>query len=342
MQGDAALALERFAPLFANASPERSVRFTTIGSTQLLLLSALERHDEVARLGTLFWTASQARGLQLIDCASLIRPLSISLAHTGDARTAIELSEALVAAYEAAGASGLILGSCYETRARIALALRDAPAFEHWAARCRSEYDRAHNPAIAHKLARLMRDGQLAHMAAPIVTADQPELSLVSTSQVQAAAQGTALSRMAECVDAIERSRCALTLLLEESGAEEGHLYGWLGGRLSHLASVPEMNPPARLELVLQQYLDAELRAADTTAAGGGQQAGSGEFERLGARGLQPLLLTAHRDGEPLIAAAVALGPPRHPSRKLSPSVITALAQSLLDHDDVDAMVRPI
>jgi hypothetical protein len=315
------------------------VRFSMIGAAQLSLLAALGRHDEVARLGAHFWRASRARGLQMIDCATFIRPLSISLAHTGDAKTAVELSEALIAAYEAAGASGLMLGSCYETRARVALVLRDAAAFETWAGRCRDEYERAHNPAIAQKLARLLRDGQAAHVALPILS--DLETPGATPSQLQPA-QGTAISRMAECVDAIERSRCALTLLLEESGAEEGHLYGWLGGRLSHLASVPEISPPAHLEAVLQQYLDAELRAADTTAAGGGRQSSGGEFGRLGPGGLQPLLLTAHRDGEPLIAAAVALGPPRDPKKKLSQSVITALAQSLIEHDDVDAMVRPI
>jgi len=268
-----------------------------------------------------------------------MRPLAEALAFAGDTDEAIAMSEALIAHFEGVGASGLILGSCYETRARITLVSRDAAGFELWSARCRTEYQRARNPALGAKLARLLRDAQLAHVASMLVTSEQ--VASPEPSGEPAAAQGTAISRMIECVDARERARCALELLLEQTTAGEGHLYGWLAGRLTHLASVPDLAPPEGLGEVLQAYVEAELRAADTTSPGGSEPLLPLERsnEQLWS-GLRPVLLSARRDGEPLVAAVAVLGRHLDPARKPAAELLSALAQSLLEHDDVDALAR--
>jgi hypothetical protein len=336
VKGDPSSALERLVPLLATHTPETSVRFSWFGATHLMLLNALGRHTEAAAIGRDYMKRSRRRGLELSDCAAIARPLAEALAKSGDGREAAELSEALIAHFEGIGASGLLLGSCYEARARVAIAGRDARGFEHWLARCRTEYERARNPALGRKLGRLQREAQLAHMAAPLTSIDPPR-DVPATPDPEAA-QGTAISRMAECVDGRERARCTLLLLLEETGAGQGHLYGWLSGRLNHLAAMPETPPPDALESALQSYVEGELRAADTTAAGGAAEPRDGAFAQKGLAGLRPILLCAERDGEPVVAAVAVLSPGADAGRKPSGKLLTALAQSLLEHDDVDAL----
>jgi hypothetical protein len=340
LKGDPGSALERLTPLLATLSPDTSVRFAWFGATQLMLLNALGRHAEAAAIGRDYLTRLRARGLELSDCAPVVRPLAEALAFSGSAREAIELSEALIAHHEQAGSAGLLLGSSFETRARVAIASRDTEAFEQWAERCRTEYERARNPALGRKLARLLRDAQLAHMAGPLTSIEPPRELRGSPEPEPDAAQGTALSRIAECVDGRERARCTLTLLLEETGAAHGHLYGWLGGRLRHLAALPEQPPPESLEAELQSFVEAELRAADTTAAGGGGDANGSQLPQATPSGLRPLLLCAQRDGEAMVAAVAVLSAPSDPARRPSGKLLSTLAQSLLEHDDVDALAR--
>jgi hypothetical protein len=337
VKGDPGSALERLVPLLATHRPETSVRFSWFGATHLMLLNALGRHAEAAAIGRDYMERSRARGLELADCAAIVRPLAEALARNGDGREAAELSEALIAHYEGIGAGGLLLGSCYETRARVAIAGRDARGFEHWLTRCRTEYERARNPALGRKLGRLQREAQLAHMAAPLTSIDPPPRDEADPPEPEAV-QGTAVSRMAECVDGEERARCTLTLLLEETGATQGHLYGWLSGRLNHLAAMPETPPPAALESALQSYVEGELRAADTTAAGGAAGPRDGPFVQSGLAGLRPILLCALRDGESVVVAVAVLSPGAGAGRKPSSKLLATLAQSLLEHDDVDAL----
>jgi hypothetical protein len=339
LKGDPGSALEKLLPLLQTASPEKSVRFAWIGATHLMLLNALGRHAEAAASGRRYLAASFERGLELGDCSSIVRPLAEALAHTDSAADAIALSEQLIAHFQGLGASGLILGSCYENRARIALVSRDGLAFELWSRRCRTEYERVRNPALGAKLARLMRDAQLAHVASS-VNMSEPAANPADHDE-PSTAEGTAISRMTECVDARERARCALELLLEQTDAGEGHLYGWLAGRLTHLASVPDLPPPEGLDDALQGYVEGELRASDTTAPGGSepQAPPDGTADQLW-HGLRPTLLSTRRDGEPLVAAVAVLGRFADRSRRPSAELLSALAQSLLEHDDVDALAR--
>jgi hypothetical protein len=57
------------------------------------------------------------------------------------------------------------------------------------------------------------------------------------------AQNSTVVSRILECVDASDRARCALTMLLQSSDCYLGHLYGVQGESLRALAGVPQPKP---------------------------------------------------------------------------------------------------
>jgi hypothetical protein len=342
LKGDPGGALEGLNQLLAQLSPEKSERFVWYGATHVMLLNALGRHAEAAANGRRYLAVLYARGLVMSDCVAIIRPLCEALAYNGEAGEAEVLAEALIERFEQLGSQGLVLGSCYEARARVAIAIRDARGVERWIARCQTEYDRARSPVLARKLAHLTRDAQLAqlaHTAAPLGPSEPDTLEETHTAAL-ARDDGTVLSRMADCIDDRERFRCALTLLIEETRASSGHLYGWLSGRLTHLAAVPAAPPPTGIDADLQHFVEAELRASEITAKGGASEPSPPSVRDLATGPLQPVLLCADRDGEPTVAAVALLGFGGSTWRKPSRQLLSKLAQALLDHDDVDAQVR--
>jgi hypothetical protein len=339
LKGDPGGALEELTQLLSELSPEKSVRFVWYGATHVMLLNALGRHAEAAAHGRRYLTALYARGLVMSDCVAIIRPQCEALAYSGESVEAETLAESLVERFERLGSQGLVLGSCYEARARVAIAVRDAPGVKDWIARCQTEYERARSPVLARKLAHLMRDAQLSDMAGPLGSSESDALEEIDTAAARLA-EGTVLSRMADCIDDRERFRCALTLLLEETRASAGHLYGWLSGRLTHLAAVPSAVPPADIAADLQHFVEAELRASEITAKGGASEPSPPSVRDLTAGPLQPVLLCADRDGEPTVAAVALLGFGVSRWRKPSRLLLLKIAESLLDHDDVDAQVR--
>jgi len=339
LKGDPASALEELTALLSQLSPETSERFVWYGATHVMLLTTLGRHAEAATNGRRYLAALYARGLVMSDCVSIVRPLCEALARSGESAEAEALAEALIERFEGLGSQGLVLGSCYEARARVAIAVRDALGVEHWIARCQTEYERARSPVLARKLAHLMRDAQLAQMTGPPSALEPDALKEIDTAAV-GRGEGTVLSRMADCIDDRERFRCALTLLLEQTRANSGHLYGWLSGRLTHLVAVPAAPAPADLDADLQRFVEAELRASEITAKGGASEPSPPSVRGLAAGPLQPVLLCADRDGEPTVAAVALLGFGSSTWRKPSRQLLSKLAEALLEHDDVDAQVR--
>jgi len=156
-------------------------------------------------------------------------------------------------------------------------------------------------------------------------------------------AQGTVISRMAECVDASERARCALTVLLEHGCAAEGHLFGWIDGRLTHLSSITATPRSQAFLSRLEAFLESELEAIETTAPGGSPHStlppGGDALDAELAR-FRVVPLYGQRDGEPVVAAVGALYSGQRPPPLPSSTLLAALADSLLEHDDVDAVTR--
>jgi hypothetical protein len=339
LKGNPSGALEQLEGVLSQLSPQKSERFVWYGATHVMLLSTLGRNAEAAAIGREYLSTLYARGLVLSDCVALVRPLCEAIALAGEPDEAAALAESLIDRFEQLGSQGLVLGSCYEARARVAIAARDADGVERWIAKCRTEYDRARSPALARKLARLMRDAHLVDAATPL-DSFAPIAPANLDARATDPAQGTVLSRLEDCVDHHERFGCALTLLLEETGATVGHLYGWLSGRLTHLSALPEQEPPTDIDTDLESFVEAELRATDITAKGGGVEPRSSKFPDVGTATLRPVLLCAERDGEPTVAAVALLGFALNAVRNPSRQLLATLAESLLDHDDVDAQSR--
>lgn len=330
LSGDISAALELAESFVRDTPPCSHLVSCWAASVQVWLLSAAGRTEQAAERGVRYLQAFQEQGCQVSDYFDLARATAEVLAQRGQLQAAYALADVVVTDLEGKEFSGIVLGACYETRARVALAAQDRADFERWAERCGRLYNAHDNPALTAKYARLL----------PRVTSEQaarPQLEQRPPSAEDGDAHhATEWSLMAECISSEERAHCALNVVLEQFGSSEGHLYGLVGGRLTHLASRPHAPNDQSLREFLEYKVQVELAAEDTT---GGSDCCVPEGNEGLHRRYQSVVLSALRDGEPLVAAIAAISRDGH-GQPTDSSVLAVLAESLLEYDDVDPLTQ--
>jgi serine/threonine-protein kinase len=339
LKGDARAALELVEPLLPAAPAGRHLASVWVAATYVGLLCELGRAREAAEFGRRFLDDGAASGYSADDSAIVARATAEALALVGQHDEAVRLSDEVLSALEAHGVQGLRMGTWYETRARVALAMGDEAEFRRWAGRCGEVYTRGAYAALTAKYGRLLHAAHSEGMGGRALEQlagreDDGE------REGDDALQATIWSRLGECVDGNERARCALLVLMEQCHVSEGHLYGLIEGRLSHLVSIPDAAAGAELAPMLEQCVQAELRASDTTAI-----RGPSIHPPAAARASVPprhrcVVLAVEREGDTVIAAAAALGPAGAGYEPPPAHLLATLAEGLLDHDDVDPMTR--
>jgi hypothetical protein len=262
-----------------------------------------------------------------------MRTLADALTGVGRLDEALELADGCIREYVAAGVRGLTLGMAYETRARVALAMRDGAAFHTFAARCGEEYRRGENPMTSAKYERLLRDAEVAGLrgtrdpAQPIDPFGPPTLLTASAS--------TAASRLLACSPGEERAREALSVLMEAAAAQAGYLFGLRDGALVQLASSESAPAPApagwsallALHVDRQHAADSALTDFEVLPAAGPD----GELVDTAGRRYEALPLLAGAEGAQRVAGLFVLhrasvdAERREPSRAVLETIATAL-----------------
>lgn len=347
--------IEQLAVRFQSPSLERSARLARAnflllrGSTEEAIAAYRAVLDETPPRGFL----GQARGLGHLadacnrlgrhddalrvceDALSHVRPqdrrfvrmflvleiqLALAEAGLGRAEDAAQRLDALIAEHEGA-ANPLTLGMLHEARARVAFTAQDKLAFERHSHEVERWYRPTRVPGLIACAERLAQQGEeVFSLSRRHGSEPRPETDAVST----------ALSALSQCTDGHTRCERALELVLQQSGASEGHLFlVTAGGDLALAASLGAESPPPGLQHEAAQLV-REFR-------------GDGDATRLETRGPSPTL--AHRglggageyrshllwsmiDGQPDLVGVVAVRDEGEP-RPLGFQVLQALAEGL-------------
>jgi hypothetical protein len=186
--------------------------------------------------------------------------LSLALAETrlGEYESAVERLEKGIAYREQIGVTGLNLGLAYETRARVAIAMRDAPGFTRAAAACAREYGRGHGgSSLAPRYEALRAEARQAGLLTASEAPPAPAFTDPLSTLASAFTNGTALD---------DPSTAALSALLTASGARSGALYRLRPGVREPGAplplpdaSTPGFEPPAEAMTSLQALIDSDM-----------------------------------------------------------------------------------
>lgn len=254
IRGDASSALREFESAFRLTPPARYQAWGPIVGGYATALLALGRASEARKIAEEALEIAEREGLGIFFKRYIQQPLALAEATLKHNETAVKHADAVLAALGAIGASGVILGLAYETRARVAILTLDHVAFDTYAELCANRYRPGGNPALAVKYEKLMHD---ARRAGIVVTSDVTRIA-----HEQELSQQTAMSvatSLGECQGPQQRARRALELMLKESGAAGGLLYTLQRSGPVLAAQTGPQQPPARIDAFVVDFLSAEL-----------------------------------------------------------------------------------
>lgn len=285
LSGDLEGALDRVRAGFELAAPGRNMPWGFLAAQHIKLLRELGRtgdalaraHEYIERAHTDELTMAQR---------FILMESAVTFATAGQPERSLGIIEPLIQHIQSIGARGLALGVFFEARARIAIALRDREGFERAAESCAREYQRGQNAAVSAKFARLMDEARGCDLA-PAEAASFELAMRVAPEAPEQDQNNTIVSRILECVDASDRARCALTMLLQSTDSYLGHLYGVQGDRLVALAGLPTIEAEPDLEQWLWSWLSAEreLAAHPTISTGTSGLGDEDKYDTLDSAG---------------------------------------------------------
>jgi hypothetical protein len=335
IRGEHQRALEVLAPAFELAEPLIHIDWQYVAAAQVELLTLLGRPAEALACAEQALAICKREGLEHARRA-IERATVLALIAADRLEEARDRSEQLVADEESDGTQGTIMMLCYISQARVAIARRDLTGFESSANRCLEICEKTDSPALKAQYERLREDARRAELGTSMKSfpADHQTLDMPS------ARSSTASKRLIECVNAKERARCALLLVLEETAGDAGFLFGIRQGSLELIAAVPADKPPEGLSQGLEAIVRSEF---DATSAVDPQMLAAFDSTELTHQavtrlGFEPIVLFAHREQDVVIAGVAAIA--KKPEWRGPPQtqVLRVVADALIENSDVDPL----
>ncbi|HKP60584.1 MAG TPA: protein kinase [Polyangiales bacterium] len=338
LRGDPRAALEVLLPALELAAPGLHWMFGTIAASHIRLLSELDRLDEAIARGQEYLRVAEREGL---NSANEVRaPLAWALARAGRPQEGLVMVQELLELLERARYSGIVVGTAFETGARISLMLGDRAGFDDHAQRCAAAWQVGNNRILNAKLARLLAEADPSAAARAAETVDEATLG---------GEYETIHSRINECVDKSDRARCALTLLLQQAERFSGYLFAATSEHeLSLLAALPEEPSPE-----IERWANAWYRMEISAHSGNVETAEAGKAPDTAppdaVSGLSPhhrdrdghrfeaLLLTVPRE-RTLVAVGVLVLELHQVRARANKGLMTQIASLMLAHGDASAV----
>ncbi|MBN1652718.1 MAG: protein kinase [Deltaproteobacteria bacterium] len=253
IRGDYRCALAELEQGLALVTAGRHLVWSMLVSSYLNTLFDLKRLPEARAIGEKELRIAEQIGLKFY--ATPIR-LSLALiqAALGDSEQAVENSQAVIDTYLALGTTGVALGIAYETRAGVAILLKDDPSFRTFSRLCAEQYKAGNYPALVAKYDKLMHQARQAGLALE----DDAENQARIETKLQKKYSDIVCSVMTDCKGREERAQRALELLVNASNSAGGYLYLVRQGGPELCARVGNQPPPAQMDTSARSYIEAE------------------------------------------------------------------------------------
>jgi tRNA A-37 threonylcarbamoyl transferase component Bud32 len=298
-----------------------------IAGARVNILYAQGRLDEAVADGRRYLEDAERAQLGIGACA-IRMPLAIAEARLG-LPDAIARADHVIHQLLELGATGLNLGLAFETRARVALEQSDRAGYEAFSERCKVEFSRGLNPALAARYQRLRRAAQ---QKAAVSIAPPPTDSLTAAIRWKA--------RIRSCENSTERAQMALAWLSEQTGARDGFLYYVVGEDAVLVAGTGmTREPPEVLSQMVRDYLAAES-AGDGATRGSEAPAADGAESPVHIEALYRPVLLSHSVDQGFAISGVAVFVVEPERRFPYPGEAAAqLSQLMVEVGDVTSLV---
>jgi hypothetical protein len=328
IRGDATSALIHADAALASMHPAGHAIWADAAAVRLKALVALDRCREATQAGLEYLATAQARSIGY-ERNYIRMPLALAFARLGSKAEAEAHANAVIADFEALGATGLNLGFAYETRARIALIHSEADDFVTAAEACEVHYRKHPDGPLPARYDRLVRDGR-AGAGSPESILD-PRMPGDSFTRVA--------SRIRTATDGAERARRILEVLLESSGTTEGFLLGVVSGEVVVTAQIGDGPLPDGLVASAKRYLASQCRTDEhTLVTVQGDSEVKSQWTVQGSHVYRPVLLS-HQDQDALAITGVALLRTELSSLFRHPATVAAHLSRLSPPEDLVARI---
>jgi hypothetical protein len=335
IQGDFQGALDVLEPVFLATPPCRHSQWGNMAELHVTLLSKVGRHDDAVARGFEYLDMTARQRLTTASVA-LMRVQADALAAAGRAEEALPLIEEHLRLQGVMGIRWLFLGRSLETRARVAIAMRDEASLRDYADRCAREYKGGRNLALSAKYERLMREAESVGLA--LTTGVRQAGEALESLLAGDSAVLTGASRLLACISSVDRVHEGLRLLLENSGAETGFVFALVDDKLEVRASLEDYEPDPLLIDAVTKYMRRQLEGEqdrttfDSVAVVSATPVG---FIDSAGRHYDPMLLYGRRDGVSHIAGVALLHYAQDQRSVLRRDLLEALGTALLMTDSV-------
>lgn len=289
-------ALEAIDEALSIATPGNHPLWANMAAAHVHILRDLGRSNEALTLAHQYATAARHAELAVVA-----EPVQLALAQCQaqtDDGAAEARTDAVIERLQALGVRGLLLGSAFEARAKVALARDDADGFAHHLELALQAYDCERHPALLAKLKRLRQDAEGRGAAVPkVLNAPEPYSSYTGIRIVTA---------LEFCRGVEQRARLALTILARQSGANAGHLFTFSGETLEHAATVGPLPLAPSLLRWASDYVALHADDSITTSSRSDEDEAPIECRDSQGRRYQPILLS-HNTPSGLAITGIAL-----------------------------------
>ena len=254
IRGDYEAALSLLERALELARPGRDPSWAYIAGAALKTLYALGRVDQALKLGReLLATAQSENIIQAREHIAM--PLSLIEEVTGNSKRAISLIQTVIDGNERLGTTGLNLGLGYETRALLAAMMGDRENFEVYARLAAEQYKIFDNPVLKSKYEKLILEARRRNISVSSELEQEVDFSGGLAGDVV----GQISDILSRCVTPGQRARLALTILMEQAGAQGGFLFGLDADDMILMSQLADDEPSLELIGQIKAYMDLQI-----------------------------------------------------------------------------------
>ncbi|HEY2734640.1 MAG TPA: hypothetical protein VGI70_11680, partial [Polyangiales bacterium] len=265
LRGDALGAIESFSAALTRAAAGEVVCWTPNARGLLEALVDAGRIEEARAHGAKLLREANDAGLSVQRVHLFVALASVELA-AADYQSALSRLAEVDAIRERWPIGAVFAGKCHELRARVAIAMHDASAFEAASSECEALFSRSQNSILIGRYQRLLQDAERAGLrvsAASTRARSDEDGSTISTRRTRQAAEPIDLSA---CPDTESRVQRALSLVAERAAARHIMLFLMRDGRPKLVGTTERCPTAAGVETLVEQFLIEELEDSRTTA----------------------------------------------------------------------------
>ncbi|MFI5308364.1 MAG: hypothetical protein ACHQ53_13475, partial [Polyangiales bacterium] len=318
LHGDDVAAHETIGELM-DAEPRSFIGWAAMMGTNVRILARLGEHEQARAIGERVLSLLDARDLQVTTMVvPLITELALLEAELGEPAAGRRIDEYLVHIGQRGGP--VTLGTLHEARAQVALMAGDAQRAREHLAQVKRWFLPTENPVLIGRCERLQRE--IATGTFDVRTRDTCDMGPANLEAVRAV--------MRDCVTAKDRAAGALDLLLQETGAVTGYLFGCGETELSLLCQRGSDVP----SLDLRQRVRSEIE--NVTSSNHDSSSIATRVESPAARtavrdDYHVIVLADRKRGDRRAIAAAAIAGDRGVLRAPSLAMLAAIADGLAE-----------